>query len=205
MNNPINNFNIESFQNQIFEEIKRLSSDSRDEELFNLAFNIDETNLHLDHRRNYPKSRRNLYSDIERELQKPSLFISKKRIRRLVSDLIEGDNYFLGVANEQLKKNLEMLELAYIEKLKRDEEARTLATKIIIKRDVRKYLCPALQTASNDAYDIAKIITPILIPLILAGTIAIPLQPLLFSHLALSIARMGIASLCDDFKDKDKK
>ena len=98
-----------------------------------------------------------------------------------------------------------MLELAYIEKLKRDEEARTLATKIIIKRDVRKYLCPALQTASNDAYDIAKIITPILIPFILAGTIAIPLQPLLFSHLALSIARMGIASLCDDFKDKDKK
>jgi hypothetical protein len=81
-----------------------------------------------------------------------------------------------------------------------------VAKELVKRRDVMKYLCPALQSASNDVYDVAKITTPILIPLVLAGTIAIPLNPLLFALIALTISRMGIASLCIDHNKniKDK-
>jgi hypothetical protein len=88
------------------------------------------------------------------------------------------------------------------------ETATTLekeAKAITARKDIRQALCPALKSASNDAFEIAKITTPILVPLALVGTIAIPLNPLLFAIIALVIARMGIASLCADFDKKDKE
>ena len=61
---------------------------------------------------------------------------------------------------------------------------------------IREILCPALHSGLKDTYDIAKRVTPILIPFALAGTIAIPLNPVLFAVISIVIARMGAASLC---------
>lgn len=73
------------------------------------------------------------------------------------------------------------------------------ATRLLFDADfVRQYLCPALKSASNDAFDIAKTMTPVLAALSLAGVITLSLNPLIFAALSLLIARMGIATLCAD-------
>jgi hypothetical protein len=79
----------------------------------------------------------------------------------------------------------------------------TSAAEIVSRKDMRQHLCPALQSVSNDAFDIAKVSTPVLASLSLAGVLTIPLNPVLFAVIALLIARMGIASFCVDYK-KDK-
>lgn len=76
------------------------------------------------------------------------------------------------------------------------------AEEIVEDISVKSYLCPALQSVSDDAFEIAKIIIPILVSLSLAKTITVPLDSLLFALIPLSIARMGIASLCDKKVEK---
>jgi hypothetical protein len=79
------------------------------------------------------------------------------------------------------------------------------AEELVKRKDIRARLCPALTTASDDAFEIAKIITPILVPLGLAGTIALPLTPLFIAAGALVIARIGISALCADYPKKDQE
>lgn len=86
---------------------------------------------------------------------------------------------------------------------KRQEVSKGKARELVAKREIRDHVCHALQTASDDAFEIAKIITPILIGLVTAGTISVALLPVLFASIALVIARMGIASLCGDNADKN--
>jgi hypothetical protein len=78
-----------------------------------------------------------------------------------------------------------------------------VAQEIVARRDIRIYLCPALQTVSNDAFDIAKVCTPILVGLVIAGTISIPLLPMLFAAIAFTISRAGVSSLCVGYPKKD--
>jgi hypothetical protein len=70
------------------------------------------------------------------------------------------------------------------------------AEKLVSRKDIRQHLCPALQTVADDAFDLAKVVTPILVPMVLAGTISIPPNPLFFAAIALAIAGMGVAALC---------
>jgi hypothetical protein len=80
------------------------------------------------------------------------------------------------------------------------------AAKAILQRKaILVYLCPALESAGHDAFEIAKIITPILSGLVIAGTISIPLVPVLFASMALVISRSGRVSLCAEYAKKDKK
>jgi hypothetical protein len=75
-------------------------------------------------------------------------------------------------------------------------EARKVAEQLVERKDIRQYLCPALQAASKDAFEIGRTMVAILIPLALAGTIVIPLHPLVIGIAAVMIARMGVASFC---------
>ncbi len=69
---------------------------------------------------------------------------------------------------------------------------------------LRRYLCPALARASGDAFEIARVITPLLAGLKASGTVPIDLDPWLFAGLSLLIARMGVAAFCaEDAKDAD--
>lgn len=83
----------------------------------------------------------------------------------------------------------------------RDQLSRVKSEELVKRPDIRALLCPALQTASDDAFEIAKIATPILVGLVLAGTLTIPLIPTLFASIALTISRLGIASLCADLNE----
>ena len=62
--------------------------------------------------------------------------------------------------------------------------------------NVKSYLCSALKAVSDDSMEIAKFITPVLVGAVLAGTITMPLNPLLFGMVAFIIARVGVATYC---------
>lgn len=78
---------------------------------------------------------------------------------------------------------------------------RANAQQLIARDDVRRRLCPALHSAGSNAPEIAKIITPILAPLILDGTLSIPLDPLLFAMGSLEISKIGIENYCQGSKE----
>ena len=68
---------------------------------------------------------------------------------------------------------------------------------------LRAYLCPSLQSISSDAFEIARVITPLLAGLKLSGKVPIDLDPWLFAGIAILIARTGIAGFCADHADSD--
>lgn len=77
------------------------------------------------------------------------------------------------------------------------------STELIVKtstfwKAIRESCCPSLKLVSDDAFEIAKAIAPILVPLSLAGTIAVPVQPMLFAWIGLVIARLGVKNICED-------
>jgi hypothetical protein len=65
----------------------------------------------------------------------------------------------------------------------------------------RRAICAVLTSSTKDAFDIAKLLTPILLPLSLAGTIAIPAAPVAYAALSIIVARMGVAAFCSIPKD----
>ena len=73
-----------------------------------------------------------------------------------------------------------------------------------VRSDLRTHLCPALRSVSGDVFDIAKITTPILLSLALAGTIVLPVEPFAFALLAIIISRSGIAALCAEYQPEKK-
>ena len=71
-------------------------------------------------------------------------------------------------------------------------------------RDIlRRYLCPALDRATGDAFEIARIITPLLAGLKVSGKAPIDLDPWLFAGVALLIARMGVAAFCGEEEEEE--
>lgn len=79
------------------------------------------------------------------------------------------------------------------------QESENEAEKIVSRQDIKKLICPALEKFTDDAGKIATNITPILISAIIAETIVMPLNPILFGWIAVVIARAGVAGICVDF------
>jgi len=72
---------------------------------------------------------------------------------------------------------------------------------------LRHYLCPALNRVSGDAFEIARIVTPLLAGLKLSGHAPadVDLDPWLFAGVSLLVARMGVAAFCaEDEKDDEE-
>ena len=61
---------------------------------------------------------------------------------------------------------------------------------------LRRYLCPALESGARDAFEVARVITPLLAGLRISGKVPIDLDPWLFAGVSLLIARMGVAAFC---------
>ena len=82
-------------------------------------------------------------------------------------------------------------------------ESKKEAEEIIQRQDVKKAICFSLTKATDDAFEIANTMTPILIGAILAETVVMPLNPILFGWIAVLIARAGLASFCENYKIKE--
>lgn len=76
------------------------------------------------------------------------------------------------------------------------EKQESQARKLLYDRQVLQVICKVLQEFSGDVFDIVKTITPVLVGAALAGTVPLPLNPLLFSLIGFMIARVGIKSIC---------
>jgi hypothetical protein len=85
------------------------------------------------------------------------------------------------------------------------ESAKERGSEIASTSEFKRHACAALNSVSNDVFSIAKVLTPVLAGLVAAGTIVIPLNPLVFAAIALAVSRMGIAALCAEYKGKEKK
>lgn len=79
-------------------------------------------------------------------------------------------------------------------------ESSEKAQEIVARTDIKQLICPALQSGAYDAVELTKKIGPILIGASLAGTIAIPLNPMIFAIISLIIVRMGIEGFCQNHK-----
>jgi hypothetical protein len=61
---------------------------------------------------------------------------------------------------------------------------------------IRVRICEALKSVNEDAKDLAKILCTALIPLSLAGAIALPLSPLASWGIGLVVWRAGTSGFC---------
>jgi hypothetical protein len=101
---------------------------------------------------------------------------------------------------------------AYLgKKIEEITEAKEKSGQIVNRTDFKRHACAALVSVSNDVFAIAKVLTPVLAGLAAAGTIVVPLSPLIFGGIALGISRMGISAVCADYQvhqkaeDKDEE
>jgi hypothetical protein len=85
------------------------------------------------------------------------------------------------------------------------ERSKKAARELITHERIRDILCPSLQLVSKDVFEIAKIITPLLVGAAIAKTIVIPLQPTIFAAIAILIARIGVTNLCPEIDSQQKK
>jgi len=69
---------------------------------------------------------------------------------------------------------------------------------------LRRCLCSALERGASDAFEIARVLTPVLAALKLSGhaPAEVDLDPWLFAGAALLIARVGVAAFCADDRDE---
>ena len=84
------------------------------------------------------------------------------------------------------------------------QSAMNEAVDLVKRRDVLEKICPGLQSVATDAQALAKWITPVLLPLAIAGTV--PMSPLVFAGVAVLFFRSGVATLCKECvpaEDKD--
>jgi hypothetical protein len=124
----------------------------------------------------------------------PTVLKSKESIRPAANGVLyhRSESAHIDDSTHQIKSGDMLIE--------KSAELVPKAQRIVKRKSVRKYLCPALKSVSNDAFEIAKVIIPILAPL--SQSVKIPLDPLLFATIAIVIAKVSIAGLCADHNDQ---
>jgi len=78
------------------------------------------------------------------------------------------------------------------------EKAEALAERQLKDSVVKKQVCGALKSVSNDLSEITKIVATALISLSTAGVITLPMTPLAFAAAGLVVFRSGVAAYCPD-------
>ena len=122
-----------------------------------------------------------------------------KKSKTIIANSCERTKNATQIPNIQL--NSKRPRDNWIEELERkSNNSMREAKEIITKNNLKAYLCSALQTLSNDTFEIANVTTPILLGLVGGGILIIPLSPMIFAAIALIIARSGIASFCVGYK-----
>lgn len=79
-----------------------------------------------------------------------------------------------------------------------DEARETVGTQIMSNNVLLKQLCAVLVRISDDTFEIAKIVAPILITFSFSKSISVPTEPFAIALVAIAIGRMGVAAICPD-------
>ncbi len=98
----------------------------------------------------------------------------------------------------------QQIKLAEYEQLRKEREmlSEKKARQLLDRKDIRAYLCPALQTVSNDVFTIGNTISQVIVPLVIAQTLSVPLVPILIASMAMWTMRLGISTICVDYNNK---
>lgn len=91
-----------------------------------------------------------------------------------------------------------------LERLFNTQDKLKQAEEIVNSPSIKHLLCQALQTVTNDVFEISKTITPILVGAPIAKMIILPLDTLLFAAIAIVIARSGVSTLCAGYANPKK-
>jgi hypothetical protein len=78
----------------------------------------------------------------------------------------------------------------------------TQAQEITQRPDFRSLVCPVLQSVTNDVFEYSKILTPILVGAVLAKTIIMPLDTLLFAAISIVVSKSGVSAMCASYPGK---
>jgi len=108
----------------------------------------------------------------------------------------------ISTIQEQVKKIIAAIEnsgedTAYAFMGSTDSE-KDQAEKLIAKPDLKKSICVALKSLSNDVYGISEKLTPVLVTVAIANPALMPLNPLVFAWVAILISRAGVNTICAD-------
>ncbi len=129
---------------------------------------------------------------------------NKTEIDNFQNDVIKGINKYKDAFEPSDEQSLEdLLNQTRRKTTPPPDKSVEEAKKLLKSKDVRHYICPALLSLSKDAYEIGKAITSILLPLAIAKTITIHLDPIVISLASIMIAKMGVASLCTEYSKKE--
>ena len=74
------------------------------------------------------------------------------------------------------------------------------AEKLLKRKTLQRIVCPVLSNESEDALEIAEIITPPLVEAVLSGKLAMPLEPELFADMAMVLSRDGGGAPCAEYR-----
>jgi len=78
------------------------------------------------------------------------------------------------------------------------------AAEVLSRDDVKRIFCTSLGTITDDAFEIAKAMVPVLVPLSLSGVLTIPVQAWLYACMGVTIARIGVRNICREYVEKQK-
>ncbi|MEH2026327.1 hypothetical protein [Nostoc sp.] len=123
----------------------------------------------------------------------------------------EQNEFNIHEFQEKVLKAVEVI--SYSEKLTSDiiqpqstdgfEKSKQEVEEALKSKDIKKRICPALKSVTDEASNIANAITPVLVGAVLGGTLVIPLNPIFFGWMAVVIAKAGAAALCADYDSKE--
>jgi hypothetical protein len=123
--------------------------------------------------------------------------------RQSVPDQEEPRGWHYRESSPEGPKSIE--DLQQIEVRTDDPEVVDAVTQVatnIKNKKIRKRICAALGTVTQDMFDLSKILIPVLIPLSLAQKIPLSPNPLVLGAVILLISKMGIAAFCADVQDQ---
>lgn len=106
-----------------------------------------------------------------------------------------------NVSDEQLAEQKRKLAKAMAEQVYSN---RKKAKEVLSEPDVKRIFCTSLGTFTGDAFEIAKAMVPVLVPLSLSGVLTIPVQAWLYAWMGVSIARIGVQNICKEYTEKQK-
>jgi hypothetical protein len=106
-----------------------------------------------------------------------------------------------NVSDEQLAEQKRKLAKAMAEQVYSN---RIKAKEVLSQPDVKRIFCRSVGTFTGDAFEIAKAMVPVLVPLSLSGVLTIPVQAWLYAWMGVCIARIGVQNICKDYTEKQK-
>jgi hypothetical protein len=142
---------------------------------------------------------------MNRQKQGPLAYSDQRLVRELLvldpENPIGHTTYLqLAMRPEQMLKAKQRVLLMAL----RDAASTRQAKELLRHGHIRAWLCPAL-SGTKDIHHISAVITPVLIEQVVAGTLSIPLIPVLFASLAREIESMGVSTFCATEEKQDEE